>query len=507
MTDSPPRLPPLVEQLVTSLRSAPQAREAVSNGGHVLDVPELGELFKELVMLADKSIEHARLLRVPLGDPDRSWSDVEAALDQAAEHDLFAVVCRFALDAARAWARSRPREAEKIARRALRMLDTIPTACRPPYVPLELPWLPRLPFVEEVAAHAQRHLVPGTPGAGLWLVSSLTNDSSTTVELFAIHGEVWSWSHHAEDGSRGVPMGKLKVTGCRFLPMTASHFPVCLFTDPAPPVDGAPLRHVPTVTALAKLGDLLESTKEDSYTPAAVDLLAVDDLRAVVRERDHHAGRVGELLRDCTWFQLRARAFARALPDVTCAGCGWTGDPYAANLSTEGRLTCPCCGVPGIYGATPGPTLLMDLGAALIPAYEAAMVKGADASRWREVGAVASAMVTLTSVQSPQGRGARRAALRAAISAGDAALGEKLRAAYVEEASVYINSVVEETPDNVTRYRGQLAVVMDEFIVELTTIAGGFEPARRPTWDAERACWTCCGLPVCACAAAWGMPS
>lgn len=437
-----------------------------------------------------------------------TWSQMQGRLCRADEASAWMLVCRRTVRATFLSDEGQEKAARVVIRHVLRIIAQIPLTARPPYVPLEVPWVRRIPDSLEVDAHAAEHPTPGGGGGGNWLISSRERDEAIVAELFVDEmGAVASWSHTDARGQRGALVSALPFAECRFLPLTAGLWPVFLLA-PAAPIDptGAPIEHIPTDKALDHVGWFKDVTPEGGEEQADSHGAA---LTAVVRERDHHAGRVAELIGDATWQRLRGRAFASLLGDLTCAGCAWTGTPHAAQLDKRGPLLCPACNLPALHAGDPTVVLAPlyeTLGEAVSAAEKGparAFITGTDqhgahveetvtipeGALWHEVGRIAEALANVTTAADADGRGMRRAAVKAAQRADDTARADALAKRYLGDVEQV------EGADG------------DTFFAELQAIAGfgGVMPPP-PPFDSRRMVWACCGLVPCLCAAAWGLP-
>ncbi len=490
--------------------------EGLTALGHDIDAavladattPQERQTALRLAMASLKEVEAGSTTSMALVEAE-TWTQVEGRLCRADEAASWMLVCRRAVRALFLAAEGQGETSGLVARHALRRLSQIPLLTRPPYVPLEVPWMRRIPDSSEVASHAIVHPAPGQRvGAGNWLVSSRARDEAVVVELYVDEfGQVASWSHANEQGQRGALLSSLPFEGCSYLPLTAGLWPVFLLA-PAAPVDptGAPIRHVPTEKALTTVERLCD-VAPDGAEDLALDAGAA--LTAVIRERDHHAGRVTELLGDATWQRLRGRAFAHLLGDLVCAGCAWKGTPHAAQLAARGHLLCPGCGLPALHAGDPTVVLAQlfeTLGQAVAAAQagpQSVHVAGTDQhgdhveetvtigarALWFQVSRIAEALANVTSAADPDGRGMRRVAVKAAQRAGDAASADMLAKRYLADAEK-----VEEPAGAV-------------FFRELQAIAGfGGEMPEPPPFDPARQMWMCCGLTPCLCAVSWDLP-
>lgn len=329
-------------------------------------------------------------------------------------------------------------------------------------MPIEIPWMRRVPAPQDVAAHHVKHSVRWGPGGALWLLGreAITDVPPSVVYLYVEDDEVRVFQRGASH-----PIGKIDFTGCSFLPITPAFLPAFLF-DVDVPVDptGAPIRHVPTAQALAALAAHVRIT--GGYGAGSTD-----DLRSVIRERDHHASRVGELLTDATWLRLRARAFATFLSSVfECLACGWTGSPWGAPMDPRGLLRCPRCEIPSLVDPH------RELPSWMMVTLLEEIMMAAEATAWRSAGRAAEAMTRLCGAGTLDGERARRGAWRGALAAGDVERAAALREHYLAE------------PD-----------LLQRLAVELR--ANAPVPLKR-----EGTTWGCCGTEVCICGHGWPVP-
>ena len=276
----------------------------------------------------DVPLEEART-RLLEEAADLHDGETAADLERALRFDLLALAAVWL----RIAANEGPEQAERLATIASALLDTVPTLATSPFRAVELPWIWGRPGASVVSAHAAAHpLEPGT-GRGLWLAvdDAIPGGWPQLVALGAVGISVF------EIDAPGVqPLGLgLWARTSRFLPLSAAGIPTC-FLYPAPAVDpeSKPIRHVDTEEALGVARALVASDEN-----------AARVIEAVVRERDYHLGRVGELLAANTAAKMRCRAIAALVPEVRCHvdACGWKGS--VGQTGTRGdALTCPRCG-------------------------------------------------------------------------------------------------------------------------------------------------------------------
>lgn len=412
----------------------------------------------------------------------------EAVFDESLRLDLLDTASRRAAAALRS-----PRAAgERQALVVLRLLRAAPLVVTPPYVPVEIPWLRRTPGPDDVAPHARAHPLPGRPG-GLWIACAehrpADASSAGLFELFVEDAVVMSGMHTDPRTGRPVPLDTVNVTGCKWLQVTEYLLPAFLGAAAAP-IDptGAPILHVPTARAL-ELVDVSERHQTERAVHQHPDLVAriqegAADLRRVVRERDHHAQRVGELLHDADWFLARTRALTRFVPEVRCAVCTWVGWPYSCAVHPEGLLLCPICGAPCCDAAFPAPDWVIE---ALVVdvAGKAEAVRAAGGSpapeTWARVSQVAEALTMLSGVDDGEGHAARRCAVIAAVLVGDDARAVGLAERFAAE------------------HRGREDTGAAE---EIEALAAGNAIL---SYDAVLAAgrWSCCDEPLCVCGRGW----